>query len=583
MKKLKYFTAISYLILMSGTTSPSLAAAQCGPDLGCDELKQCGAFETFRIPFSTISRCIEEGHPPPKEWLRKGGHGVNYGGQGNLIRGDLESPFVPSPPTKPVLDPGNSGGGDLGLGDLGGLGGLLNGLFNSGGGGGGGSGSNGSDGSSGGQGSQQGVFPPGPATEIPPNCDTYKSPFLLNACDVRGERVSFAKAAENICGSSIAAGHELAIFTRNANVAAMTVPATNELQLFSKSGSSLNYQSKVQIPKFFCVLEDQEVRKVPISTAQYYADISTRTQALPIKVYTHHDQGKLGLEERYIVLRKDQKNTFKPPKPNPEYFLSQMISQQQTGLIGTRGAVDVDPECYSFDHLFETEIPDGFGDIFVGNLKANSCQSKMLRPQGFLSEDDPGNCDPFQQFYDGYTPTILAPPSARAERYGLIRGGTPYSRSTVKFAQGGISTKSDGTRFYTGMMLTIPNAEIYLSSSIGGTNKQQFPAGAFFTINEERFLHVPPPGRIEVSKRNGETVMKLIDGGIIEDDTGLVIREMKPESFVSFGKDAIISGSANSTMAPPVGTVLPTNAASEAILPYDSRLDLICENFAPEQ
>jgi hypothetical protein len=76
--------------------------------------------------------------------------------------------------------------------------------------------------------------------------------------------------------------------------------------------------------------------------------------------------------------------------------------------------------------------------------------------------------------------------------------------------------------------------------------------------------------------------MKLIDGGIVEDDTGLLIREMTPKSSISFGKKTVISGSANSTMAPPIGAILPTNAASEAILPYDSRLDLICENYAPE-
>jgi hypothetical protein len=582
MKKNQYSVYASCFLLAICMSAPKLAAAECGPNLGCDELNKCGAFETFRIPYSTITRCIEEGQPPPKEWLRKGGHGINYGGKGNLVRGDLESPFVPTPATDALLGADSSGAGANNRDSDSGLSGLLNGLFNGGGGGSSG-GSGGSKGSGGNQSEQQSVFPAGPATETPPNCDTYKSPFLLRACDVRGERVNFAQAAENICGSSIAAGHEFAIFTRDANKAAITVPATNELQIFTKNLSSLSYQSKVQIPKFFCVIEGQTIRKIPISSAQYYADISSRTKTLPIKVYTHNDQGKQALEERYIVMRRDNNNAFKPPKPNPEYFFSQMTALQQAGVSGSTKGPVIDPECYSFDHLFESEIPDGFGDVFVGNMNANSCQSKMIRPQGFLSESDPGNCDPFQQFYDGYTPTIIAPPSARAERYGRIQGGTPYSRSTVQFAQGGISTKKSGAKFYTGMMLTIPNAELYLSGSVGGTNKQHFPAGAFFTINEKRFLHVSPPGRIELSISNdGNTLMKLIDGGIVEDDTGLLIREMTPKSSISFGKKTVISGSANSTMAPPIGAILPTNAASEAILPYDSRLDLICENYAPE-
>lgn len=555
----RHLTAL-VLVAMLPLTAHAAAQPECGPDVTCDKLDACQAFEAYRIPFATIKQCIASGTPPPERWLNLGGQGsVNLGGRGNVVRGDLESPFFPMPSDGTL----NTGGGLPSGGDI--LGAIKKML------------------------GDKNNWQSGPATKNPPDCSSYKSPYLREAGELMGEQVSLSAAAGARCGSAVQTAHDWAIFTRNATHAAISVPATNQLQVFQKSGANLVHQANVQIPNFFCVIrpcsEDPSnpacasrgggddnggggnspevyAKPIPITVIKHYAELASYSKTVPISAGLADADTPFAFEDVFILMTRSGITAFNPPKPDPEYFTAQ-------------GAYDVDPNCYSFDRLFTEAIPKDVGDMMVGRSPDGDYDSQIIRPQTYLAESDEGTCRPFLQYYNSFQPSIYTPPGV-AMSNGKITGGAPYSATTVQFGSGVMRAGADGVEYFSGSFLTVPKAKIYLSGIAGGTNIQQFPAGATFTLDETRRLRVNPHGRIKLTSDHR---MQIIDGGRVEDNTASIIGEVAPMGFVQFNKDNVIIGSADHAMVPQNTTTIPTNPTNTAQLPYDSRLDLICEEL----
>lgn len=574
------YVKIAFLALIF-FVSPALqlhaaSQSQCDASVTCDNLDACDAFETYRIPFETIKKCIEQGTMPPLKWRPQDGREPTAQ---TIIRGDLESPFFPMPATNseaPPLSesslnslnfpgPLGAGGGFNGSGFS--LPDLMKTITNQ-------------------LGPNQN-WQSGPALASPPNCSTYTHPLLLEAGQLRGQTVPLIKAAGNQCGNAIATDQNWAIFTRNASHAAISIPSSGKLQLFEKKSDHLVYQADSQIPKFYCELRpcqsdsqqpecnpaaasstyDSSLKpqfyahKIPIIPLTHYAEFNAATKILPITVAIESGGVMKSLIDNYILMKRTSALRFDAPKPDPEYFISQ-------------GAQMVDPQCYSFENLFSETLPKTFGDIMLGSHNITDYDVKIIRPQNYLAESDPGTCAPFIQYYDHFKPTIYIPPGATVS-YGQIYNGDAYSKTTVQFTGGSMRTGTDGS-FYSGAFLTVPKADIYLSGSAGGINQQQFPAGAYFNLTSDRSVYIDPPGRIRLFSDHR---MQLIDGGRIEDDRATILNIISPMAIVQFDPEKPVTGSAIHSLAPPSGSVIPTNKDNSAQLPYDARLDAICEKL----
>lgn len=532
-------------VVICGLLLPLTAQARCPDNPSCSDFKQCKPIETFRIPFETIRRCIEEGYDPPLEWKRLKGKGAVNTGFGNISIGGLTSPYFPSPGE---VAPGGSGppGGPTPPAP-GGIGAPASG-------------------------------PSGPSTQDPPDCSTYKSPYLLTACDLRGERRDVTDGPSGECGYTVELDHEWAVLKGGATHAIMTQPGS-ELEIYRKSGTNLSYAGQSEIPDFYCELRTRPgpdgtpelyAHQIPVSPNEHFAEYSSRTDFIPVSLHHSTSEVGSGLHGGFVVMRRTGTTSFAAPPPNPEWFLS-------------RGAVDVDPNCYTVDRLVTFILPRGFGDIFFGYERVDSCESSMYYPHNYL--DEPERCVPFAQFHDGYSDVLAVPPAASAS-YGTIQGGNSYSTSTVQAVPGNIATNADGLVYYDGPMLKLSNVNVYLDPVTSGPKNYTFPDGIRFDITDERMLEISNPGRIRVTP---DYHMEVIDGGIIMDEKGDILWQVPANSSVHFEANQLtgtpikgyISGSGSIVLQD--SSVLPTNNANEILMPYDTRLDNVCEPDPPPE
>jgi hypothetical protein len=519
---------------------PNASQARCDENVTCETLDQCGPFETFCIPLNTMRQCMQRGFPPPERWRRLEGLGANLSGSTGMVTADLESPFFPASPSlpdgifnNPVLMPSGGGGGQGGGGQ---------------------------------------DFPEGPATQNPPDCSSYIHPHLVSGCTLRGERKSPAQAVENNCGSALELEGDWTIFTRNASHAVMSIPERHELQFYRRSGANLSYASAHPIPQFYCVLSGPHgtdddgnpiyhADKVHITPIKQFAEVSAATRYIPLSA-RHRDGAANPFTNRFIRMSKDSPNRFTPPRPNPEWFVAQ-------------NAINVDPNCYSFDHLFSEGITEGFGDIMFGTHHSGMCNMASIRPQSYLANADPGTCQPFMQYYNPMHSTAYIPPLSAASKpsVGVIAGGNPFSRNTLQFKAGFMATK-DGQSYFASPYIASSNAAFYLDASLGGINAQQFPEGAVFTISPTRILHVDAPGRIRLGS---DYRMQLVDGGVVYDENSNVISRISPNGYVQFPPNQLIEGGVHDNVAPPVGSIIAVRGTDKSLVPYDLRLDSVCE------
>lgn len=510
---------------------PSLPArAECPADPSCEQLGQCKPFETFRIPFERIQACIREGIDPPLSWKRQGGRGaVNTGGMGDIQIGSLNNPYAQPGARGSGTDPGDGDGDDT---------------------------------------------PDGPL-----DCSTYISPRLIGPCDLRGKEVKLASGPDTSCGLSIQLDHEWAVFTRGATHAAIARYGDHTLRVYKRNGASLSMFESSPIPKFYCELRQRTdpatgqpeayAHEIPVIPRNHYAQIAQDTNTVAIDM-AHPEGAEKGLLDHGFMIMTRQVHhepnkppTFKfiPPKPNPEYFTSR----------GAK-AENVNPQCRSLDRLLEPEPEGRFGDMQFGERHTENCQAETFSLHNFLP--DPSDCMHTLQYMNGGRAQFIVPPDTSLSS-GSISGGNPYSRKTIRGSDGSMTTTRAGTPFYTGPQLYVPGMRMYLGLRSGGVNEQSFLSGARFTLTDSSSLRIPPPGRIKLF---ADRRMQLLDGGIIEDTFGNIIRQVSPNAFVQFDKDAdAIQGTIFGNLKADSQTIVPTNANESVIMPYDTRLDYRCE------
>lgn len=534
------------------------AMAECPQNPSCQQMSSCDQFETFRIPMESIRQCIEQGFDPPLRWSPQGGRGaVNTGGIGSVDLGSLSSPYDPpgegtntdngstNPDNNSPIAGAPGGGFDLNFNID-----LSNNQSNEN-----NSGNNNSNTNS---------------SNRNADCSGYRSPYLLGACSIRGEAVPISQAPSNPCGLAIPLDHERATLTRNATHAVMTKPGENRMSVYRVSGANHSFSNTTNIPTFYCELRialDQETdeeylyaHKIPIVTRQQYAQLGSGDSIVLLDMDYPFGVFERGLGEGvYLPMyRQGQTSRFSPPSPNPDYFRNE-------------GARDVDDNCYSFDRLFTSNIPNGFGDIMFGKRRIpEACETRTLYMHSFLPE--PESCIHMVLDINGAKDQVIIPPLTGMSS-GRVSNGNGYTRSTIRGVDGNFTPNANGQTFYMGPQLYLNNSPIWLSTH-KSVNEQAFLSGARFTLSENRFVRASPPGRIRLF---ADGRMQLTDGGVIEDGNGRVIRQMSANSLVQFTRGRPVEGSVSGNIKMDRSNVIATNAENIIQLPYDTRLDQLCE------
>jgi len=494
------------------------------------------------------------GVQPPFGWLNPS---VNQLGTGNMVP-SFEYPFQ-----------GTAGEGDgKGGSSAGSGGGLPQFPFGKPGGGGGGGGGGGDDGG------DDGDDDTGDGCDknndgVDDRQDLNKDGVPDDNQTILGDTIDIAPGANvaNQCGIAVQMGSNLVTLTEGQNAAAIIRSKDNNLYAYTRAGNNLNFSKTSGIPKFYCILIDtgevdpdtgltiKTVEKVFIKPDDQFHSISNESKFVPVSMRGVESDAVTG--GGFIIMKRNGGGlTFTPPAPNPEWFIAQ-------------GAIDVDPNCYSVDHLFKL-LPADFGDLMI---QSGSRGYTTLR----TSAVDKAGCEAKLHYFDLEHMQLYYKPD-QTIKMGTVTGGIADKEVLAAANPGSFVSNTDGEILYNGST-TLMRSQVgfFLGVRTNSMNEQTLLAGAWFRHPNGNVIRVNSPGRIKSYISGTKGIVVLTDGGWVEDEGGTTLRTIAPGAAVEFPVDEPIIGYSNGEMVMDPTNMIPTNdykpGVAQGRLPYDTSVD----------
>ncbi|MCI5049100.1 MAG: hypothetical protein MRY32_02035 [Rickettsiales bacterium] len=375
--------------------------------------------------------------------------------------------------------------------------------------------------------------------------------------------------APNQCGANVELESNMMSVVKNQTAAIYANFGTSQIEAYRVSGNNQNYVSSSALPEFYCRIELQQqtdpvtgdITTVQVAVKEFISPdtqthgISNATTKLVVAMSDADAEGVSAGGGFVIMTRQGSSLNFRAPAPNPQDFTS-------------RGVINVDPNCYTEEHLFQT-VPKDFGELFIQNASRGYCTIYHHSPQeqGCETQLQYMNLDQMSMYYE--------PGSSITS--GSVSGGSMDGTAVIVPSTGNFVADADGNLRYTGSQVYMRDESTFALGIVNGVNEQTFLDGGRLLHPSGYRILLDAPGRIRVYS---DGRVQLLDGGQSEAPDGTILNIIAPNAAVQFPNDQVIYGQSLGRVVVAGGAALPavepdgaTQPSIKVQAPFDSSFD----------